>query len=66
MCNGPVKKKVGEAYDQANKRVSKQYEKAVDYGRDNPGKTTLLVFGVGVGVGLLLSGFSWLRNRLVS
>jgi hypothetical protein len=28
----------------------------MDYGRENPGKMTLIVFGVGVGVGLLLAG----------
>ncbi|MEP7272549.1 MAG: hypothetical protein ABI882_13680 [Acidobacteriota bacterium] len=49
-----AKQKVTEAYDQANKSVTEQYEKAIDYGRENPGKTTLIAFGVGVGVGVLL------------
>ena len=59
-----AKQKAGEVYDQANKRLSEQYEKAINYGRENPGKTTLIAFGVGVGVGVLLvSGFSGSRSR---
>jgi ElaB/YqjD/DUF883 family membrane-anchored ribosome-binding protein len=59
-----AKQKAGEAYDQANKKLSEQYEKAVNYGRENPGKTTLIAFGVGVGVGaLLVSNFSASRSR---
>ena len=53
---GQAKQKVGEIYDQVNKTVNDQYSKAVDYSRDNPGKTTLIAFGVGVGVGLLIVG----------
>jgi ElaB/YqjD/DUF883 family membrane-anchored ribosome-binding protein len=57
-------RKAGEVYDQANKRLSEQYEKAINYGRENPGKTTLIAFGVGVGVGaLLVSNFSASRSR---
>lgn len=51
-----AKQKVTEAYGQTSKSVTEQYEKAMDYGRENPGKTTLIAFGVGVGVGLLLVG----------
>ena len=59
-----AKQKASEAYDQANKRLSEQYEKAINYGRENPGKTTLIAFGVGVGVGaLLVSNFSASRSR---
>lgn len=59
-----TKQQVSEAYDQANKSVSDQYRKTVDYGRENPGKTTLIAFGVGAGLGaLLVSCFSLLRDR---
>ena len=59
-----AKQKISEVYDQTNRRVIEQYEKAVDYSRENPGKTTLIAFGVGVGVGfLLLSSFSGSRSR---
>ena len=59
-----AKQKISDAYDQTSKSVNEQYEKAVDYGRENPGKTTLIAFGVGVGVGvLLLNSFSDTRSR---
>lgn len=59
-----AKQKVSEVYDQANKGVTEQYRKAIDYGRENPGRTTLIAFGVGVGVGaLLVSNFSASRSR---
>lgn len=62
-----AKQQVGEAYEQTRQRVSEQYEKAVDYGRDNPGLTTLLALGIGVGIGLLLGGgISTLRSRVSS
>jgi hypothetical protein len=57
-----AKQKAGEVYDQANKRLSEQDEKAINYGRENPGKTTLIAFGVGVGA-LLVSNFSASRSR---
>ena len=60
---GQAKQKVGEFYEQANKSMSQQYGKAVDYSRDNPGKTTLVAFGVGIGVGMLLLGNLGQRNR---
>lgn len=61
-----VKKKASEVYDQANKSLSEQYEKSIDYGRENPGKTALIAFGVGIGVGLLMmSNFGESRRRRV-
>jgi len=59
-----AKRKVSQAYDQASRSLNEQYEKAMDYGRENPGKTTLIAFGVGVGVGLLVaSNFSAPHSR---
>ncbi len=59
-----MKQKAGEVYDQANKSLSEQYEKTINYGRENPGKTSLIAFGVGIGVGVLLvSNFSESRSR---
>ena len=59
-----AKQKASEVYDQVNKNLSKQYGKAIDYSRDNPGKTTLIAFGVGIGAGLLLlSNFIAPRRR---
>jgi ElaB/YqjD/DUF883 family membrane-anchored ribosome-binding protein len=51
---GQAKQMVGDVYDQVNKTVTETYNQAVDYGRENPGKTTLIAFGVGIGVGLLM------------
>jgi len=53
---GQAKQMVGDMYDQVNRTVSEKYSQAVDYGRENPGKTTLIAFGIGVGVGLLMMG----------
>lgn len=51
-----AKRKVGEFYDQANKSLNQQYDRAISYSRENPGTTTLIAFGVGVGVGMLILG----------
>jgi len=51
-----AKRKVGELYDSANKSLNQQYDRAVSYTRENPGTTTLIAFGAGVGVGMLLIG----------
>jgi ElaB/YqjD/DUF883 family membrane-anchored ribosome-binding protein len=51
-----AKRKAGQIYDQANKSLNEQYGKAMGYGRKNPGKMTLIAFGVGVGVGLVVAG----------
>src|SRR5262245_14536325 len=51
-----AKQKAGHIYEQANKSVNEQYERAMDYGRENPGKSTLIAFGVGFGFGLLVAG----------
>src|SRR5215468_6005713 len=49
-----AKRKASQVYDQANKSLNEQYGKAIDYGRQNPGKMTLIAFGVGVGVGVVM------------
>jgi hypothetical protein len=51
-----AKQKVTEAYDRTASTVSDTYEKVIDYGKENPGKMTLIAFGAGLGVGLLLAG----------
>ena len=59
-----AKQQVSDAYQQTSKSVSEQFTKAVDYGHENPGLTTLIALGVGVGIGLLLAGgASAARNR---
>jgi ElaB/YqjD/DUF883 family membrane-anchored ribosome-binding protein len=51
-----AKRKAGRVYDQANKSLNEQYGKAMEYSRENPGKMTLIAFGVGLGVGLVVAG----------
>jgi hypothetical protein len=47
-------RKVGEMYDRVNQSLNDNCDKAVYYGRENPGKTTLIALSVGVGLGLLI------------
>jgi len=58
-----ARRKAGQVYDQANRSLNEQYERVIDYGRENPGKATLIAFGVGVGVGLLVAGSFNARSR---
>lgn len=47
--------KAGEMYRQTSETMSDAYESGASYVRQNPGMTTLIALGVGVGIGLLLS-----------
>jgi len=51
-----AKQAISDAYDKTNRTVQKTYKQAVDYSKDNPMKTMLVVFGAGIGAGLLLAG----------
>jgi ElaB/YqjD/DUF883 family membrane-anchored ribosome-binding protein len=51
-----AKQAVTDVYNRASKGLNESYTQAVDYGRENPGKTTLIAFGAGIGIGLLLAG----------
>jgi ElaB/YqjD/DUF883 family membrane-anchored ribosome-binding protein len=51
-----AKQAVTDVYNRASKSLNESYTQAVDYGRENPGKTTLIAFGAGIGIGLLLAG----------
>jgi len=53
-----AKQVISDAYDQTSKTLNKAYNTTLDYGRDNPGKMTLIAFGVGIGVGVLLANGS--------
>jgi ElaB/YqjD/DUF883 family membrane-anchored ribosome-binding protein len=61
-----LKEKSGEMIDQAGQAVSEAYQRATqtvneklgqakEYSRENPGTATMVAFGVGVGVGVLLA-----------
>jgi ElaB/YqjD/DUF883 family membrane-anchored ribosome-binding protein len=51
-----AKQAVTDVYNRASKGLNESYTQAIDYGRENPGKTTLIAFGAGIGIGLLLAG----------
>ncbi|MFN7927924.1 MAG: hypothetical protein U0Y68_08245 [Blastocatellia bacterium] len=50
-----AKQTVNEAYQRASRTVNETLDQAKEYGRENPGTTMAVAFGVGVGVGLLLA-----------
>jgi len=46
---------LGNAYEKTSEVLSNTYDKTLTYGRENPGTMTLIAFGAGIGVGLLLA-----------
>ena len=58
-----AKLKAGQIYNQANRNLNEQYEGVIDYGRSSPGKATLIAFGAGIGLGLLVAGSINARRR---
>jgi ElaB/YqjD/DUF883 family membrane-anchored ribosome-binding protein len=58
-----TKRTMSQAYDRSARAIGDTYNHAVAFGRQNPGKTTLIAFGVGVGVGMFLFG-SRRRSRV--
>jgi len=51
------------AHSGATKALGETCDQALEYGRQNPGKTALIAFGIGIGVGMLLLGSSR-RSRM--
>jgi len=57
-------KAVSDAYDKTSEVISNTYDQTMTYGRENPGKLTLIAFGAGIGIGILLaSGVGGGRSR---
>jgi len=57
-------KVVSDAYGKTSDAISKTYDQTMTYGRDNPGKLTLIAFGAGIGIGVLLAaGFGGRRSN---
>jgi len=50
-----AKRKIADAYERTSETASRLYQDALDYGREHPGTAMLVAFGVGVGLGLMLS-----------
>jgi ElaB/YqjD/DUF883 family membrane-anchored ribosome-binding protein len=58
-----AKENLGEAYDRASRGVTETWGQAVDYTRSNPGTATLVAFGAGIGVGLMIASSLSSRSR---
>jgi hypothetical protein len=50
-----AKQAVTDAYNRTSKTLNETYSQAVDYGREHPTQLTLIAFGAGIGIGILLS-----------
>jgi ElaB/YqjD/DUF883 family membrane-anchored ribosome-binding protein len=46
---------VNDAYQKTSETLNNTYDQAISYGKDNPGKLTLIAFGAGIGIGVLLA-----------
>jgi ElaB/YqjD/DUF883 family membrane-anchored ribosome-binding protein len=46
---------VTDAYEKTAETLNQTYDQAMEYGRANPGKLTLIAFGAGIGIGVLLT-----------
>ncbi len=56
-------KAVSDAYQKSSEVLTNTYDQTLTYGRENPGKLTLIAFGAGIGIGVLLaSGFGGRRS----
>jgi hypothetical protein len=51
-----TKHTVTEAYDRTARTLTDGYEQAMTYGRENPGKMTMIALGIGFGLGLMMAG----------
>ncbi len=50
-----TKHAMSQAYEKTSQALSGTYDQALTYVKENPGKTTLIALGIGVGLGLLLA-----------
>jgi ElaB/YqjD/DUF883 family membrane-anchored ribosome-binding protein len=46
---------VNDAYEKTSDTLNNTYDQAMSYGKENPGKLTLIAFGAGIGIGVLLA-----------
>jgi hypothetical protein len=51
-----ARERVADAYGRTAETAGRVYDRAIDFGRENPGTATLLALGAGVAVGLWLAG----------
>lgn len=62
---GQTKEVLSEAYDKTSKTLDATYGQAMEYGREHPGQLTLIAFGAGIGIGLLLASTFSSRSRIM-
>ena len=58
-----VGNRASEVIEQTKQVASDAYDRTMSYGKQNPGTLTLIAFGAGLGIGLLLAGGSSSRSR---
>lgn len=58
-----TKQVVSQAYEKTSQVATDTYKQALSYGKQNPGTLTLIAFGAGIGIGVLLSGSFSSRSR---
>ena len=58
-----VKDTISDVYDRTSRNLNKTYNKALDYGKQNPGTMALVTLGAGIGIGILLAGGFNSRSR---
>jgi ElaB/YqjD/DUF883 family membrane-anchored ribosome-binding protein len=56
-------KTVKDTYDKTSRTVNETYGRVKSYSRENPGTATLIAFGAGLGVAMLLFSSRHPRNR---
>ncbi len=56
-------KTVKDTYDKTSRTVNETYGRVKSYSRENPGTATLIAFGAGIGVAMLLFGSRNPRSR---
>lgn len=52
---GQTKETLSKAYDRTGEALNETYEWMMSYGREHPGRTMLIAFGAGAGLGFLLA-----------
>jgi ElaB/YqjD/DUF883 family membrane-anchored ribosome-binding protein len=62
---GQTKEVLSEAYDKTSQTLNATYGQAMEYGREHPGQLTLIAFGAGIGIGLLLATTFSSRSRIM-
>lgn len=62
---GQTKEVLSEAYDKTSQTLNATYGQAMEYGREHPGQLTLIAFGAGIGIGLLLASTFSSRSRIM-